>query len=376
MTFTPKNLLRAIVVTTLTTSALTLTPVQAQEATAELKKLGVGSTAPALEGITWIQGEPIKSLDEKGKVYMLELWATWCGPCIQIIPHVNDWHQKYQSKGLEIVGMNVFEDKIDTVKEFVKSQGDNMSYRVAFSGGKGSKFETNWLIPAGIQSIPHALLIKDGKIIFKGHPGSLNDSTIESMLSDDFDAEKFAQEAAGKEAAQNALREKLAPLFQSKDWDGIIEVAESLEDSDPTKVQLMLTAVIQKADWKKLSELRATTSDNAESPIDASAIDKEAALNMPAGDGSKEYATLALKKMPAIEGQTEQQIPATIAKARLQFLSGDSASAKQTIAQTKELAEKVSNQQFKTQIDQILPAIEKSLAEDKFPSLQELLQGQ
>ena len=101
MKIKPTSILRTALVLTLSTTPLASVSLHAQEeAAAETSnKLAVGSAIPAFEDITWLQGEPIKSLDAEGKVYMLELWATWCGPCVQIIPHVNEWHKKYKAKG-------------------------------------------------------------------------------------------------------------------------------------------------------------------------------------------------------------------------------------------------------------------------------------
>ena len=92
----------AVATATLTTSALlsSASAVVAQEQAAAAATLSVGDKVPELKGITWLQGDAVKSFDEKGKVYMLELWATWCGPCVAIIPHVNDLHKKYADKGL------------------------------------------------------------------------------------------------------------------------------------------------------------------------------------------------------------------------------------------------------------------------------------
>ena len=50
-----------------------------------------------LAAAKWIQGEAPKSF-ESGKIYMFECWATWCGPCIAAIPHVNALHKKYYDK--------------------------------------------------------------------------------------------------------------------------------------------------------------------------------------------------------------------------------------------------------------------------------------
>jgi thiol-disulfide isomerase/thioredoxin len=372
----PKSFLKIATSVTITCSSLTTSFTLAQETTEPSITLNTGSLAPAFEGIDWIQGEPIQSLDEKGKVYMLELWATWCGPCIQIIPHIDAWHKKYQDKGLEIIGLNIFEDNLDTVKAFVKAQGEQMNYRVAFSGGRGSAFEKNWLIPAGIQSIPHALLIKDGKIIFKNHPGMLDEATLESMLSDDFDAEKYAAELAAKEKEEQALRAKVTPLFEAQDWDGIIKVAQELKDENPAKLQLLLTAVNAKSDWKALTEIRAEVVNSPNSPIPAEEIDKNAALGMKAGEGAEEYALTALKESSVIDGAIEQQIPALIARARLQFLSGDKASAEKSMMEIKQLSYEVTHPQFKAQLNILIPAIETALRGNQFPSLQEILQSQ
>jgi thiol-disulfide isomerase/thioredoxin len=187
--------------------------------------LGVGSAAPALEGVTWVQGEEVKGMDEKGKLYIVECWATWCGPCVQIIPHMNELHKKYAEKGLVIVGMNVWEEGIDKSKDFVKKQGEGMSYRVAYSGGKESKFTSSWLEASNTTGIPTAFAVRDGKIIFKGHPGGLTEETIESMMAADFNAEEFAKKQAEQEAKGKAFNEKIQALFKGQDWKAIKELA-------------------------------------------------------------------------------------------------------------------------------------------------------
>lgn len=197
----------------------------AVEAPAVVKLLGVGSVAPALEGVTWVQGEEVKSMDEKGKLYIVECWATWCGPCVQIIPHMNDLHKKYADKGLVIVGMNVWEEGLEKTQDFVKDQGEGMSYRVAYSGGKESQFTKSWLEASQTNGIPQAFVVRDGKIVFKGHPGGLSEKTIELMMAEDFNAESFAKQQAEEQAKSQAFSKKIQGLFQAQDWAGIKEMA-------------------------------------------------------------------------------------------------------------------------------------------------------
>ena len=231
----------------------------------------------AVSSATWVQGEPLKSF-EPGKVYMFECWATWCGPCIAAIPHVNELHKKYFDKGLRIYGMNVWEDGLDKVEKFVKDKGDGMSYPVAYTG-KGSAFENDWLKAAGVRGIPHAFIVKDGKVVLTSHPSQLTDSVIEALLSgdegakkavDQINAAKSAQESVGKlmqdfrkasaandaetMAAKLAELEKAQPdgpylpamkldlLAAKKDWPAAIKAIEGLPEGPGRQMPVMMTA--------------------------------------------------------------------------------------------------------------------------------------
>lgn len=80
----------------------------------ELKPLESGDTVPSLKPLQWVKGTPV---DVGGKVTLVEVWATWCGPCLDSIPHLTELQKKYADK-LNIVGFT--EEKKKEVLPFVK----------------------------------------------------------------------------------------------------------------------------------------------------------------------------------------------------------------------------------------------------------------
>lgn len=139
----------------------------------ELRAAGaVGSRAPAIKPIEWINAPANTSWSSfRGRVILVERWATWCGPCREQIPHLNELLEKYEKKGLSIIGLT--DEPPGTVKPFLKK--NEMKYVIA--AGVASDYQT--------QSIPYAWLVNPkGKIEWEGHPGNLDSSMIERLLSE------------------------------------------------------------------------------------------------------------------------------------------------------------------------------------------------
>ena len=101
-------------------------------AAAQREKLQVGDEAPGLDIDAWVKGEAVTI--ETGRVYVVEFWATWCGPCRKSIPHLTKLQKEYGSDGLTIIGIS--DEEADVVKPFVQRQGENMGYTVAVHGQK------------------------------------------------------------------------------------------------------------------------------------------------------------------------------------------------------------------------------------------------
>lgn len=133
---------------------------------AQSKKLGVGDKAPALSVGTWMNGTGPASFDPN-KVYVVEFWATWCGPCKRAIPHLNELHQRLSGKGVTIIGVS--NEKAQVVEPFVKAKGSGMAYLVAVDDN--NKTTQSWLEAAGQKGIPCSFIVgRDNRIAYIGHP--------------------------------------------------------------------------------------------------------------------------------------------------------------------------------------------------------------
>jgi thiol-disulfide isomerase/thioredoxin len=76
---------------------------------ASAQTLSVGDDAPALEISKWAKGEKVDRL-EKDRTYVVEFWATWCGPCRTSIPHLTQLQKNYKDKGVQFIGVSVWEN--------------------------------------------------------------------------------------------------------------------------------------------------------------------------------------------------------------------------------------------------------------------------
>jgi len=142
-------------------------------------QLVAGAIPPALNA-TDTDGKPVSLADFKGKVVLMDYWATWCAPCLGEMPTIVAAYKKYHVKGLEIVGVSLDDattrDKISAVMK-----KNNMTWRQVCDG-KG--FESPLAKLYAVGAIPFTLLIgRDGKIEAVSVRGEKLDAAVKAALA-------------------------------------------------------------------------------------------------------------------------------------------------------------------------------------------------
>jgi len=261
--------------------------------------LGVGDPAPAIQAGAWIQGEPVTGF-APDKVYLIEFWATWCGPCVQSIPHLNEIAAAYDGKGLVVIGQNISEPDESRVKPFVEKMGDKMTYRVALddkSRMEKGAMATMWLKASGATGIPVAFLVgKDGKIAWIGHPMELQGPVIEQVLAGTFDLE---QEAVSSRRTDEALKlgKEIEGHYHAGRWDeaeAALNKASELFPEEPQDIALLRARIaVQRMATQLDQHIKAKAWNAADATVEKlSELSFEEALP---GEAKKEIETMALK---------------------------------------------------------------------------------
>jgi peroxiredoxin len=117
----------------------------------------IGAFAPEF-ALTGADGAAIRLADYRGKVVLLNFWATWCPPCRAEIPWFVEFEREYAERGLAVIGISMDKDGWKAVRPFQKAHGIQYALGIG-SNALARKF-------GGVESLPQTLLIgRDGKIV-------------------------------------------------------------------------------------------------------------------------------------------------------------------------------------------------------------------
>ena len=128
----------------------------------------LGKRLPPLHVVEWVKGNPqdVGAWGD-GKIYILDLWGTWCEPCIANIPMLTELQTNYKARGLVVIGYSW--EKPETVRAFVKKMGERMRYVVVSDPDEVTIGHLAEL--EAVRGFPYAFLVNEhGEVVWEGHP--------------------------------------------------------------------------------------------------------------------------------------------------------------------------------------------------------------
>ncbi|MEP6611598.1 MAG: TlpA disulfide reductase family protein, partial [Mucilaginibacter sp.] len=167
----------------------------------------MGDAAPALRVKNWIKGAPVAGF-EKGKVYVIDFWATWCGPCVKAFPHLSDLARKYKGK-VTFAAVSVLEDRgtrgatPEKLKAFVDGMGDKMDFSVAAEDTAST--QRDWKGAFHQTFIPVSFVINgQGRVAWIGNTIYV-DSALAKIVNNTWDIEGESARRKYEDSSKNYL---------------------------------------------------------------------------------------------------------------------------------------------------------------------------
>jgi len=304
------------------------------------KKLSVGDDAPALKASKWMQGDEVKKFD-KDKVYVVEFWATWCGPCIVMMPHVGELQEQYK-KDVTIIGFSSKDpsNTEDKVAEFVKKRGPKLKYTFAYEDSRDTY--DAWMTASGQRGIPCSFVVdKAGKIAYIGHPMYL-DVVLPKVIGGKWKGKDSLDEIKEIEKEVTAMFK----VVNGKDADEALEKLAAFEKKYPDMAKIpyfvgpKMTQMVKAKKTDDAQKFAEKTLDSAVKYGDTMTMASVSQAMRAAGKDNKELMALSLKAAEAmLKAAGDKDVFALYTMAETQFAKGDREKAKEYGKKAVEAAE-------------------------------------
>lgn len=235
--------------------------------------LTVGSKAPALAIEHWISDgngafSQITTF-KPGKIYVVEFWATWCGPCLKAMPHLAELQEKYKNK---IQFISVTNESLEEVSALLseeypgidKTFGE-LTSTYCLTADPDQSTHLEYMDAAGVNGVPSAFVVgPTGEIELIGHPLSI-DGVLEKMTNGTWDRKAYYAAKKKEESLLGQIADAIDAEDVSKAFQLSLQLDELTEPSELMQVHFMQTQLAIRVGDKEAQEFFANTAEKLNS---------------------------------------------------------------------------------------------------------------
>ncbi|MEP3478635.1 MAG: redoxin domain-containing protein [Fuerstiella sp.] len=284
--------------------------------------LGPGDAAPELKLAKFLHGEPVTDFRED-HIYIIEFWATWCGPCLQTLPYVAGLQDRYSD---DVTTVGITAESEETVTRFLNKEidgggtwGDVLNFGIAIDDRRAT--QKRWRETSKDEGLPFVMIVgRTGLIEWSGHPATMGiplKAIVEGSWDRQVAREVLRQEVAGQRSIDQHQQAIITAVNAGNYREAVGMTDRMLErmPDNPKILSLQKQLMLDGGLFQQLNPVLAKLvklSDNNPAELNALAWNMTVELNIPQPD--LDLALRAAQRASELTGHKNASILDTVAR--------------------------------------------------------------